>query len=71
MCVFVNVVCFHVEVSATGRPLVQRSPTECGVSKCELETSTMGDLGPLGLTSDKKKVHRHLISHVLCLYSKF
>jgi hypothetical protein len=29
----VSVVCFQVEVSATGRSLVQRSPTECGVSK--------------------------------------
>jgi hypothetical protein len=29
----VNVVCCQVEVSATGWSLVQRSPTECGVSK--------------------------------------
>jgi hypothetical protein len=28
----VNVVCCQVEVSAPGRSLVQRSPTECGVS---------------------------------------
>jgi hypothetical protein len=28
----VRVVCCQVEVSATGRSLVQRSPTECGVS---------------------------------------
>jgi len=34
-------VCFLVEVSATGRSLVQRSPTECGVSNFDLETSTM------------------------------
>jgi hypothetical protein len=26
-------------MSATGRSLVQRSPTECGVSECDLETS--------------------------------
>jgi len=32
---------YHVEVSATGRSLVQRSPTECGVSECVLEISTM------------------------------
>jgi hypothetical protein len=37
----VSVVCFHVEISATGRSLVQRCPTECGVSACDLETSTM------------------------------
>jgi hypothetical protein len=31
----VNVVCCQVEVSVTGRSLVQRSPTECGVSECD------------------------------------
>ena len=29
----VSVMCYEVEVSATGRSLVQRSPTECGVSE--------------------------------------
>ena len=28
-------------MSATSLSLVQRSPTECGVSECDLETSTM------------------------------
>ena len=28
----VNVVCCQVEVSATGRSLVQRNPTDCGAS---------------------------------------
>jgi hypothetical protein len=37
----VSVVCCHVKVSATGRLLVQRSPTECGVSECDLEISKM------------------------------
>jgi hypothetical protein len=33
-CLFlVSVVCCQVEVSATGWSLVQRSPTDCGVSK--------------------------------------
>jgi hypothetical protein len=31
----------RVDVSATGRLLVQRSRTECGVSECDLETSSM------------------------------
>jgi hypothetical protein len=31
---------FQVEVSATGRSLDWRSPTECGVSECDLENST-------------------------------
>ena len=29
-----EVVCCQVEVSATNRSLVQRSPTDCGVSLC-------------------------------------
>jgi len=37
----VSVVFCQVEVIATGRSLVQRSPTECGVSECDLETSRM------------------------------
>jgi hypothetical protein len=32
----VQCLCCWVEVSATGRPLFQRSPTECGVSECDL-----------------------------------
>jgi hypothetical protein len=31
----VSVVCCQVEVSATGRSLVQRSPTDCGASECD------------------------------------
>jgi hypothetical protein len=31
---FVCCVCYQVEVSATGWSLVQRSPTDCGVSLC-------------------------------------
>jgi hypothetical protein len=37
----VSVVCFQVEVSVTDRSLVQMSPTECGVSECDLGTSIM------------------------------
>jgi len=37
----VGVVCCQVEASASGRSLVQRTPTECGVSACDLETSIM------------------------------
>jgi hypothetical protein len=35
----VDVVCCQVEVSASGRSLVQDSPTECGVSEYDLEPS--------------------------------
>jgi len=31
----------RVEVSATGRSPVQRSPTECGVSECDSRNSTI------------------------------
>jgi hypothetical protein len=37
---FVSVVCCQVEVSATSWSLVQRSPTDCGVSNvCDREFS--------------------------------
>jgi hypothetical protein len=43
----VSVVCCQVEVSATSWSLVQRSPTECGVSECDREASTKrGGPGP-------------------------
>jgi hypothetical protein len=38
---FMIVVCCQAEVSAMGRSFVQRSPTECGVSECDLEISTV------------------------------
>jgi hypothetical protein len=31
----------RLKVSATGRSLVQRSPTECGVSECDIEIPTV------------------------------
>jgi hypothetical protein len=37
----VSVVCCQVQVSASGRSPVQRSPTECGVSECNREASIM------------------------------
>jgi hypothetical protein len=60
-------VCSQVEVSATGRSLVQRSPTECGGSKCDLETSTMRGLRPTRAVKPRKK--EKLVS-VFCLHSK-
>jgi hypothetical protein len=32
-----RVMCCQVEVSATGRSIVQRSPTDCGVSLCVIK----------------------------------
>jgi hypothetical protein len=37
----VSVVCCEIEVSVLGRSLVQRSPTERGMSECDREASTM------------------------------
>ena len=37
----VSVACRQVEVSATGWSLVQRFPTDCGVSECDIEISTV------------------------------
>jgi hypothetical protein len=42
----VNVVCCPVEVSASGRALVQRSYTECGVSECDRGDSKMRRFWP-------------------------
>jgi hypothetical protein len=52
----VSVVCCQVEVSATGWSLVQRSPTDCGVSECDRETSTKrGGPGPYRAVEPYKK----------------
>ena len=39
--VSLSVVYCQVEVSATGWSLIQRIPTECGVSECDREASTL------------------------------
>ena len=44
----VSVVFCQVEVSATDRSFVQRSPTECGVSEYDLDTSKMRRPSPTG-----------------------
>jgi hypothetical protein len=44
----VSSVCCQLEVSSSGRSLVQRSPTQCGVSECDLETSWMRRPWPTG-----------------------
>ena len=37
----VSVVCCDVGVAASGGSLVQRGPTECGVSECDREASAV------------------------------
>jgi hypothetical protein len=53
------VVCCQVEVSAMGRSLIQRSPTECGVSECDLGTLSMGkpSLTRLGMSNHEKNIY--------------
>jgi hypothetical protein len=54
----VSVVCYQVEVSATGWSLVQRSPTECGVSQMCVIMKPRRDeeaQAHIGLSSHKKK----------------
>jgi hypothetical protein len=46
VCVVI-VVCCQVEVSASGRSLVQRTPTDCGVSECDREASKMRTPWPI------------------------
>ena len=36
-----NVVCFQVQVPASGLSLIPRSSTECGVSECDYESLMM------------------------------
>jgi len=52
----VRVVCFQVKFSATKRSLVQRNPTECGVSRRDFETLTMWRLGPNGAIASQKNL---------------
>ena len=47
-------VCCQEEISATGRSLVQRNSTECGVSECDQVTSQRGPRPTVGLSSHEK-----------------
>jgi hypothetical protein len=44
----VSVVCCLVQISVSGWSLVQRSPTECGVSQSDREASIMRRPWPTG-----------------------
>jgi hypothetical protein len=51
----VSVVCCQVEVSATSRSLVQRSPTDCGVSLCLIRNLVKEEaMAHWGLSRKKK-----------------
>jgi hypothetical protein len=53
--------CCQVEVSATGWSLVQRSPTECGVSECDREASKNEDKPTRAVESLEKKSSFHVL----------
>ena len=53
----VSVVSCHVEVSASGWSLVQRSPIECDVSHCDREAWIMGRPRPTRGCLAKKKLY--------------
>jgi hypothetical protein len=46
----------QVEISATGRSLIQMSSTECGVPECDLETSTMRKPRPIRAVQPWKRI---------------
>jgi hypothetical protein len=51
----VSVVCCQVQVPATGRSHVRKSPTECPMSEYDLETSTMKKPLPIRAVEPSKK----------------
>jgi hypothetical protein len=55
----VIVACCQVEVSATGQSVVQRSPTDCGVSERDREASIMRRPWPTGgCCATERKIFR-------------
>ena len=54
-----SVVCCQVEVSATGRSLVQRSPTDCGVPECDRGTSWRVPWPSMGCWAMRKIYYLH------------
>jgi hypothetical protein len=63
----VSVVCCHVEISATGLSLAQRSLTKCDVSECESETSITRRLWPTrGCWAIKKIRNKNLFARSCC-----
>jgi len=66
----VNVVRWHVEVSAWDRSLVQRNPTECGVSECEQEASIMWRPWPTKGCCAMTKRGKKTLSQRLFFYHK-
>jgi hypothetical protein len=65
----VSVVCCQVEVSALGRLLVQRSPTDGCVVECDVETSRMRRSWPTGSFCAKNK-QKPNIAFIYCSFRR-
>ena len=64
----VSVVCCQVEVPATSWSLVQRSPTDCCVAVCDLESSWMRrPSAAMGCSAERKKksLNMHYMERIL------
>jgi hypothetical protein len=60
-----NVVCCQVEVSAADQPLLRRSPTECGVSQCDLVKWKVRKPRPTRVVEPQKKTLFNLLVYSL------
>ena len=61
---FVSVVCCQVDVSATGRSLVKRSPTECSVSlRVIYKPRAQGGPGPRWAVETERNKKSIVVQH--------
>jgi hypothetical protein len=65
----VSVLCCQVEFSAKSRSLVQRSSTDCGVSGCDLENSTVRRPKPSKVVETLKNNTKKLATELLWFLS--
>jgi hypothetical protein len=66
----VSVVCCQVEFSATNWSLVQRSPTDCGASLCDLEISWMRRSWPTGGILRQKQTNKPMSASTYSVYKQ-
>ena len=62
-----SVVCCQVEVSATSRSLVQRSPTDCGTSFCVCSRNLMNEK-PIARVGSQRHEERTNIAYIWLLF---
>jgi hypothetical protein len=64
----VSVVCFQVEASESGRSIVQRDRTECCVSECDREASTMRRPWPTRVCRAMLNMHITFFEYLHIMY---